>query len=436
MQIWNFKPLIWVVIIIVLARAYFVNQFAVALPFWDQWDAEGDQLLRLWAENSLHVSDLWHPHNEHRIFPTRLLGLLIFILTDQWNNLTSAYVNIILAASIPASLLFILCRFEKLANLRLLILLVIVAQFTLPFSFENMLIGFQSQFYFLILFSVCAFGVATTFQRGAWKIVGLIILSLLCIFTSASGLITSLVVAGMLALDAHLKNRLRYQEVTAIVTFIAIAAVAYITMPHIAAHDVFRADNIFEWIKAAAHILSWPTKSYFLFVLLWLPAIITMSALIRKRNFSDSDLFMAACFAWSFAQALAVAYGRGHELTSIPSRYTELLSIGLVANAWFTIRYVEQVPKLRWQNYLMLAFFPVFIFGHIKRLKADLTDMKTVHNYSVVQSANVNNYLLTQDPSHLHKPGMQIPYPDSVRLKLLLDNHSIRKMLPAPRKVE
>src|SRR5690242_7592258 len=36
------------------------------LPFWDQWDAEGDFLFRPHLERGLHAADLFRPHNEHR----------------------------------------------------------------------------------------------------------------------------------------------------------------------------------------------------------------------------------------------------------------------------------------------------------------------------------------------------------------------------------
>src|SRR5690606_12097995 len=140
-----------ILLCVVIPRWYYVSTYAVSLPFWDQWDAEGDYLLRPYLEGKLRIHELWQTHNEHRIFPTRLLSLLLFEVTGEWNNLTGAFFNIFLAASIPAILVHSIHRQRQLFGFRWLFILVLLAQFALPFSFENYLIGFQSQFYFLVL---------------------------------------------------------------------------------------------------------------------------------------------------------------------------------------------------------------------------------------------------------------------------------------------
>ena len=46
----NILALLATLLLVIVARIYFVETFAIPLPFWDQWDAEGDTLLRPWIE--------------------------------------------------------------------------------------------------------------------------------------------------------------------------------------------------------------------------------------------------------------------------------------------------------------------------------------------------------------------------------------------------
>ncbi|WP_229214224.1 hypothetical protein [Dyadobacter flavalbus] len=401
------------------------------VPFWDEWDSEGDFLLRPWVEGTLRISDLWKLHNEHRIFPTRLLSLASYMVNGQWNNLVSARINVILAAVIPATLLGFLFRFIGLNSNKWLILPVLIAQFTLPFSFENMLVGFQSQFYFLILFTVIAVGLAVTYTESATAKVIVFILCFLSIVTMASGILTPLAVAGVYVLHSLDKHERAMKNLLFAAALVIVAGLAYMQIPHIAAHNMYRARSISEWTHSFLRILSWPVGPHnWIAAPLWSPGLIAVPFLIKHKRLCKSDLFMAGCYMWSFAQAMAIAYGRGQELSSVPSRYTELLSIGLVANAWFALRYIEEYKKPKWQKYIILALFPLFFHGHKKRFKFDMKDIQRVHEYSVIQTDNVTSYLQTHNPVYLQQPAMHIPYPDSVRLKKLLDNHTIRKLLP------
>jgi len=413
-------------------RFYFVNHYAMPLPFWDEWDSEGDYLLRSWVEGTLKVSDLWQLHNEHRIFPTRLLSLLLYRINGQWNNLALARINVFLAVIIPALLIWFLLKFNVLYGRKLWLLPVIIAQFALPFSFENMLVGFQSQFYFLILFTVAALGLAASYPKNWYVKVFISILCFLSIFTMASGILTPLAVSGVLILYWLDQHDRKYLHLFPVAALIIMAIIGYADIPHILAHDIYRARNFSEWIHSALRILSWPTGPHsWIAAPLWLPGAITIPILLRKKKLCKSDLFMAGCFMWSFAQALAIAFGRGQELTAIPSRYTDLLSIGLIGNAWFALRFTEQYEKQKWQKHIMLAIFPLFFNGHKKRFEFDLIDMKRIHKYSVIQTRNVTKYYETHNPAYLQQPTMHIPYPDSVRLKNLLDNPTIKKLLPS-----
>jgi hypothetical protein len=419
--------IIIIICIVVAARLYFVETFAVPLPYWDQWDAEGDFLLRPWIEGRLRLQELWQPHNEHRIFSTRLLSLLIFSITGKWNNLLEARVNVLVAACIPAMLLLFLVRQRALSGLRWLVVIAIIAQFALPFSFENMLVGFQSQFYFLIIFTIGALMLAACYPENGRAIAAILILCLLSIVTMASGLLTPVAVSGIYLLHAFTEKRIGRMRAAMVVALLIMAAGGYLILPQIGGHQMYRAESVSDVVNAIGYILSWPflQNKQPAFVL-WLPAVIAVPVLWFSGKFMRADMVMAGCVMWSLLQAVAIAYGRGHELTEVASRYTELFSPGLIGQAWFAARLMER-SLMGW---VMVVFFWVYVKGHIRHNSNDMYDIRRNHRLSLLQEKNVRLYLKTKDPKYLDQPKFEIPYPEPVRLRSLLDNPVILGILP------
>ncbi|WP_251278095.1 hypothetical protein, partial [Enterobacter hormaechei] len=114
-------------------------------------DGEGATALQPWLHGTLQWSTLLEPHNEHRIFPTRLVALLSFFLTGQWNNVYEARISAVVACLIPATLVWHALRDSGVVGGRRLLVAFALLMSILPFSWENLLVGFQSQFYFLVL---------------------------------------------------------------------------------------------------------------------------------------------------------------------------------------------------------------------------------------------------------------------------------------------
>lgn len=427
----NILALLATVLLIAAARLYLIETFAIPLPYWDQWDAEGDFLLRPWIEGRLKLRELWQPHNEHRIFPTRLLSLLIFNVTGRWNNLVEARVNVVVALCIPLIMLLFLMRQKALHGLRWLILVAIIAQFSLPFAFENLLVGFQSQFYFLITFTLFAIILAALYPDRVSAMAGVAVLSWLSVLTMASGILTPLAAAGVYALQGFQKRQINAKHASIAAALAGLAAAGYAIMPQIEANQIYRARNIAEIFEALRYILAWPGRENWPTALvLWTPALGMVPWLVRKRTLTRADLFMAGCVIWSLAQAFAIAYGRGQSMGSVSSRYTELFTPGLIGNAWFAARFMEMTIK-NWRiAWVGGVFFVVFVMGHVTRLDRDMKNVRESYSNSLKQESNVRRYLKTGDPSVLVQPQFEIPYPDSIRLRSLLDNPTLRNILP------
>jgi uncharacterized membrane protein len=422
---------------ILLVRWYYVENFAATLPFWDQWDSEGDRLLKPWIEGTLHFGDLWQPHNEHRIFPTRIMTLLCFKLSGVWNNLLEARWNIFLAASSPIYMLWMLRKNEPRSFYFLPVAMVILVQSIFPFSWENFLVGFQSQVYFLILFTLLTTGLATFAAPTRIAQIGILVLSALSTLTMASGLLTP-VTAGATLLIVAWQDAKPVQQVLWLLFLLAfIAVAAMIFLPSNDAHLALKAENLGQFFKSATRVFCWPSRSRPWTALpLWLPITI-IPWLVLRRKMSRVDIFMTGCFLWTAMLGFSIAYGRGHDLMHITSRYTDFLTPGLVASAWFAMRWAQQSAMKSVGRYsgvaISVLFYVVYFRTHIMRIKGDVADMKKNHQLSVLQATHVTDYLISGDSTHLQQAPYHIPYPHAVRLKRLLDDPTIRSILPDPR---
>jgi hypothetical protein len=417
-----------------LSRWYYVEHFAVALPFWDQWDAEWIGLLKPWIEGKLQVSDLFVGHNEHRILPTRLMTLAVFSVTGTWNNLVGARLNIPLSAITPLILIWILHKEKEIAGLKWLVIVVILAGASLPFSWENILIGFQSQFYFLNLFTLSALTLAVYRPEKYAAILAIIFLCLLSILTTASGLLTSMSVAVIYLLNSFIKNKMTVKYSLVILILLVMSFLAYYTMPVNAGHSFLRSENTLEFIKAAIRIMGWPLRGSKLHIgLMWLPSLITIPILIFRSQIRNIDLLMIGCFVWTGMQIAALAYGRGHEIIHMPSRYAEVLVLGLVGNSWFILRLPDafgKSQKLRKLMYaLVILFFGAVYISFIQRTKMDLKILKEERGRRLTQAANVCGYLQSKDFKFLDKKGFEIPYPNPKSLQQFLDDQELQKVL-------
>lgn len=169
--------------IVLFGHALWISFFGTNVPIADQWDGE---LIWYRALVSGHPSwtDLIVPHNEHRIALTRLFNGAIFMILGGWHPIITAYAQIILMASFVGGLCVLLAKYAgKWSRLAVLFTLI---TYLLPYSWSNILSGFQNQFSFMIIF---AFAGIWLVINGGWLSVFLaIFLGLISPFTMAGGM--------------------------------------------------------------------------------------------------------------------------------------------------------------------------------------------------------------------------------------------------------
>ncbi len=433
---WFFVAL--VAFIAVAARLVYVQMFSSPIPFWDQWDGEADNVLRPWIEGGFGLDELLRAHNEHRIVPTKLVTIALYEMTGRWSNLDEARFTALLYGAIPALLSWsaVADRRERLPLAYVTTLAALVLLFgTLPFSWENVLIGFQSQFYFMVAAGIAAMFLAARHHDNLIAIAGVVGLSAVACLTMASGLITPLVAICVYALACIFLPGRRWPASLAIAALLSIALLTYATTPQIPQHQMLRPSGLTPFLDALSHMLSWPVNGYhWAMFYLWTPAPAVLAWRVLQRRISRTDVAMAGLYGWSVAQALAIVAGRGEGLIEIPSRYVELLIPGLFANAWFALSLLADRTRLPARMRVPAIalpglFFLVILGGFVDRTPSDYAELRKRSDALAVQRENTLQYLRTNDPRVFEEPFFALPYPDHGRLKMVLDTPAIRQAL-------
>lgn len=421
-------------------RWLIISAYGNPTPFWDQWDAEADRLYRPWILGELRFVDLFAPHNEHRILWTRLLALLELHLNGGiWNPVLQMMVNALLHGAVLCMFYMLLvdCIPEKKGNRLLWMFLPTL----LPLGWENLLAGFQSLFYFLLLFSLLAIhGLvqARLFGPVWWLGFGCAVAAY---FSMASGFLCAMAVATVYGLR-WIRVERSWRLPAAVFLLLIVSVAAYLAIPHLPYHAPLKAAGTRDFLMALSRGLAFPyTDHGLLAMLLQLPSFILAVYLLRGRLKPEQDrgLFVViALLVWLYLQAAATAYGRGADGAGPASRYLDTLVLFLPVNmaAW---GWVLSVNRTRWLAWLSRAWMLAALAGCVAAMlppsrvsSADtMGAMKQRAAAMEVQMENVKLYLANGDREFLRRlPFFTIPYPSADRLADLLDDQAIRSILP------
>jgi hypothetical protein len=427
-------------LVVFSAKLLVIRDNPAPTPFYDQWDAEAAELFVPFSENSLAWRTMFALHNEHRVFFSRLLALdLLSVNGGQWDPRLEQVVNAAIHAFTGVLLTTILWVVGERRRLDLLVLVAVVA-FALPFGWENTLLGFQSAFYFLLLFSVLALWLTTTYRpgSGAWSLGWLCAICGLC--TAASGVITPVAIAGTMALTlARSPREWRDTAITAGAAAGVLAVGFVLTSPPLAHHDVFKSHTIDKFGRALAHALAWPwVDRPVLAIAMWLPLAAALTlGLLRRGQIAPLERLAAGLGLWVVLNAVALAYGRGAGGALPAIRYLDILSLGFAANSVALIALLDRAATFtfaRWIALGTLAGWLLFSVVGIDRLVGrTLVDLAVWRQYFATEAVTVRQFMMSDDVSWMlsRRDLVELPYPDSARLVTLLKDPYIRRILPA-----
>src|SRR6266545_2639455 len=81
----GWRPALALFLLVAGARWWLIAAYSSDVPWLDQWDGEAQGLYLRAHSGTLTLSNWFAPHNEHRIFFTRLLSLGLLWANGQWD---------------------------------------------------------------------------------------------------------------------------------------------------------------------------------------------------------------------------------------------------------------------------------------------------------------------------------------------------------------
>ena len=305
-----------------------------SLPYLDQWPGEGIELFVPWFTGHFSVATLFSPHNEHRIFFTRLLDLALLLLNGQWDSLLEMACNaVILCAGVAA--------FGWAAAALLgkrswpLVWTVLALDLAVPFAWENTLWGFQSQFYFLLIFSwltIWLLGLNPAWSRRWW--LGALA-ALAAVFSIATGFLAAAAVIAVTGLAA-LKQPTAWRRHLPTWSFCAAIIVLGVALKFSVPVDhTTEARNVGDFLQTLGKSLAWPWALWpwyapFNYVPLLLLGWVCLRSSEPPR---PGERLIFGMAAWATLQGLAGAYARSIGGMAPAWRYMDSLSFILISGA-------------------------------------------------------------------------------------------------------
>ena len=416
-------------ICILCVRIFMLARYSSSVPSWDAWGAEPAVLYGPWLEDTFVWSNLWAWHNEHRIFFTRLLDMTLFLANEsQWDVRVQTLVSGMLFASTAGiSMWWILRNVEATLSVGLAGVVALCA--VCPNGWANAMQGFQSCFYFVLLFAVLSVRSAVCAPLSVRGGLQTALLALAAVFSLAAGVLVAMVCA-IVALVRIWIERSSWRQSAAFIAaplFVAVWSLAD------AKKGELHPATVFDFLHSLAIMMSWPYASFF-GVLLWVPVIVFGLRVMLTRIASRTDLVFGGLALWVVLIDLAAAWTRAYNFVDVQSRYTDLMIPGLIAQVYFAFRLAG---LLRHRRFLAPAarFSAIFIGSLLASGVAiasypEFQKWKATDFYLRIGATYVRAYLDGDGAALDNRLYGYIPYPHPEMLKVFLDYSSTRSILP------
>ena len=328
-----------------------------ALPYFDQWEAEGMALYVPYFENALHISDFFRAQNEHRIVLTHIYDFVLLLLNKQWDSQLQMVLNAVIHCATVAGFAWLMAG---LMGRRYWIFIWPAAALAVmsPFGWENALWGFQSQFYFLLLFSLLTIwllGNEPFSPRWRWGIAA----GIGALLSMASGLLAAVAVGAVLMLEI-LKNPGRWRRCLPTLIACAVLIVAGLLFENRDFRELNMAHSASDFFSCLGRNLSWPTGLYpWLAPLNLFPLLLLAWVYFRSpEKGQPAERMILGIGIWTILQSLATAVMRGAGGLPPAFRYMDTLCFLFIAN-------ILSIALLMLKYRSQLRFAPVWYVAFV-----------------------------------------------------------------------
>jgi hypothetical protein len=407
-----------------------INRYGSDLPYWDQWPGEGTFTFLPWLEHHDLWSPLLLPHNEHRIAPTRLLSLGLLLAGGQWDAAIQCMVNAALQAAL-VTLFFVWLRRRVPERWSLAAALFFILVTASPIPWEDVLGGFQSQYYFLIGFSLL--GIKWALDCRAFSpqwFLGVFFCGV-ALITMGSGLLCGpplVALAGWRLLRGAAPRRDSLATLIAGAVLLAIGLSIYAPVAH---HVDLKAHTPGQFLLYLLRCLAWPCPQWpWLAVFLWAPWCLLGFRRVSQRHppADPATDFLLAAGLWILLQTAAVSYSRGGGSDLPSARYGDVTGLGVFTGfaSLALLAGQKRSPRLAFAGVLYFAATAGAIFIAARTVCTETLPSRK--GESLDYERNVQAFILTDDPAHLKAD--HIPFPSPEWLRDFLRNPRIRDLLP------
>ena len=215
------------------------------------------------AAKPLGIDWSWlvYPIAEHRLVVQRLWSLLVAGLNGrEWDVYAELFLNTFLWGGFTALCVVLFGRRLPPAGLACFALFVAVAE-AIPHAWENLLWSFQSQFLFLVAFSVAAIALFASAAAWSARWWGGVLCAAAAFGSQAAGLACLPIGALLLLVQARRSSgRPRLLAALAALALLALAGIFAPIVLRASADHANRALAVSVWWQACASLLAWPRR--------------------------------------------------------------------------------------------------------------------------------------------------------------------------------
>jgi hypothetical protein len=371
------------------------------------------------------MAALFAPHNEHRIVFTRLLDIVLLEVGGQWDpRLQMAIDTFVLLLGVYILLRHTSSILTPIQQVALSVVCVIF--FSSTTSWENALNGFQSQFYFLILFSLLHLLLtigARPFSSRWWfgNIAGLCNL-----FTMAPGLLSAPAILGWLVWRRYRYGTKEKGDVSTTLWNLSLIIVGFLMIPRPTLPVGSTQQPLSHMSQIFLHLLSWPVVDWKFGLLVWAPAILFLCVGFFVPKLIGNRGWLLGLIFFELGIMLATMIGRG----GFASRYVDLFSIGILVN-WLCL--ITWPTKSRWNIVMAVSstFWLALVIQalwHQEQLSYEITLTHEVQ-LSQDRASAIRRFISSGDSVFLRQCD-QFSELDISMLELARKDESVLRILP------
>ena len=402
-----------------------VENYSLSIPFFDEWGAEAVILYKNYENGELVASDLFLPHNGHRIVLTRLTALVLYIINGGWDPQVQMIINALLHAILCAVLVRIIFHRLQSGTIFVLPVVLTILLFSVPFSWMSITVAFQSQFYFMALFSILALHYLTSsrFILGS-------IYSLLAMLSMTPGAFVLPAFAGATLVSALQSRTLNRIQAFLCIVSILLFIVFVLTLREEPTAQALHAQHIPGFFYSLLHTISWPFSYEFgVGLIVHVPFALY---LIQSASSSRGSSFLLALGVFVAFQILAMAYFRGSDGVLPANRYWEILIIGLWVNGICTYSMARHRNTNFTKRFALVWLFVAAIGLSAVGYQSFSEGLPNRKADGLTAQSLILEFLGEEDRDiFLGRSPFEVSHPDIDALVALLQDEQIQELLPS-----